>query len=140
MKFCDIWDEIVTQIDAHSRRTRRDNRLLLDYVLNETTGNNEMNKDEMRRLFYSTLDRVISEIDVRFSPQNTKLHAAVLALQPENSKFWDVKIVQSLLDLVDCTSVEAEFDVAKSYVAKFNHDEKTKSTTTKLFFEHCEEL
>ena len=25
-KFCDIWDEVVTQIDAHSRRPRRHNR------------------------------------------------------------------------------------------------------------------
>ena len=24
-KFCDIWDEVVTQIDVHSRRTQRDN-------------------------------------------------------------------------------------------------------------------
>ena len=58
-KFCDIWDEIVTQIDAHSRRTRHDNTLLQDYVVEEATGNNEMNKEEMQRLFYSTLDQVI---------------------------------------------------------------------------------
>ena len=62
-KFCDIWDEVVTQIDGHSRRTRRDNTLLQAYVVEETTGNNKMNKDEMRRLFYSTLDQVINEID-----------------------------------------------------------------------------
>ena len=58
-KFRDIWDEIVTQIDAHSRRTRHDNTLLQDYVVEEATGNNEMNKEEMQRLFYSTLDQVI---------------------------------------------------------------------------------
>ena len=31
-KFCDIWDEVVTQIDAHSRHTRLDNTLLQDHV------------------------------------------------------------------------------------------------------------
>ena len=47
-------------------------------------------------------------------------------------------MMQPLLDLVDRTSVEAEFDVAKKYVAKFNGDEKTKPTTTKLLYEHCD--
>ena len=39
-KFCDAWDEVVTQIDAHSRRARRSNTLLQDYVVKETTKNN----------------------------------------------------------------------------------------------------
>ena len=38
-KFCDMWDEIVTQTDAHTRRTRRDNTLLQDYVVEKTTEN-----------------------------------------------------------------------------------------------------
>ena len=96
----------------------------------------------MRRLFYSTLDQVINEIDVRFSHQNTKLYAALSlsALQPENSNFLDVKIVQPLSDLVNRTNVEAEFAVAKMHVEKFNGNEKTKPTTTKLVSEHCEAL
>ena len=49
-------------------------------------------------------------------------------------------MMQLLLDLVDRTSVEAEFDVAKTYVVKFNIEEKTKPTTTKLLSEHCEAL
>ena len=47
-------------------------------------------------------------------------------------------MVQPLLDLVDCASVEAEIDVATTNFAKFNGDEKTKLTTTKLLSEHCE--
>ena len=77
---------------------------------------------------------------MRFSHQNTKLHAAISALQPENSNFSDVKMVRPLLDLIDRTSVEAEFDIAKTYVAKLNGDEKTNSTTTKLHSEHCKAL
>ena len=94
----------------------------------------------MRRLFNSTLDRVIIKITVHFILQNTKLYAAVSALQPENQNFMDVKMVQPLLDLVDRTSAEAEFDVAKTYVTKFNGDKKTKPTTTKLLSKHCEAL
>ena len=133
-------DEVVTQIDAHSRQTRRDNTLLQGYVVEETTVNNAINKDEMRRLFKSILDQLINEIKLRFSQQNTKLCATVSALQFENSNFLGIKMVQALLDLVDRTSVEAEFDVAKTYVAKLNGDEKTKPTTTKLLSKHCEAL
>ena len=49
-------------------------------------------------------------------------------------------MVQPLLNLVDRTSVVAEFDVAKTYIAKFNGDEKTKPTTIKLLSEDCETL
>ena len=35
---------------------------------------------------------------------------------------------------------EAEFDVAETYVAKFNADEKTKPTATILLSDHCEAL
>ena len=131
-----MWDKVVTHIDTHSRRTRLDNTLLQDYAVKETTGNNQINKEEMWRSFYSTLDQIIYEIDLRFFHQNTKLYAAVSALQPENSNLLDVKIVQSLLDLIDRTSMEAKFDVAETYVAKFNSDEKTQPTTTKLLSEH----
>ena len=49
-------------------------------------------------------------------------------------------MVQPSLDLVDRTCVEAEFYVAKTYVAKLNRNEKTKLTTTKQLSKHCEAL
>ena len=49
-------------------------------------------------------------------------------------------MVHALFDLVDRTSVEAECDVAMTYVATLKGDEMTKPTTTKLFSEHCEAL
>ena len=107
--------------------------MLQDSVIEETTGNSEINKDEMQRLFYSTLDQAINEIDIRFCHQNTKLCTVVSALKPEDSNFLDVKVVQPRLDLVNRTSVEAEFDVAKMYVAKFIGDEKTKPTKPNFF-------
>ena len=44
------------------------------------------------------------------------------------------------MDLADRTSVEAEFDVAKTYVENFNGDGKAKPTTTKLLSKHREAL
>ena len=49
-------------------------------------------------------------------------------------------MVQPFLDLVNRTSVKAEYDAAETYIAKLNDDEKTKSTTTKLLSENCEAL
>ena len=94
----------------------------------------------MRKLLYSRMDQVNNEIDVRFSYQNTKLRVAASAFQHENGNFLDVKTALPLLDLVDLTSAEAEFDVAQTYVAKSNGDEKTKLTTAKLLSEHCKAL
>ena len=59
---------------------------------------------------------------MRFSHLNTKLYAAVSTLQFEDFNFLDVKIVQPLLDLVDGTNMEVEFDVSNTYVAKLNGD------------------
>ena len=78
------------------------------------------------------MDQVINEIGVHFSYQNAKLYAAVSALQLENSNFLDVKMVQPLSNVVDRTSVEAKFALAKTYGAKLNDDGKTKPTTIKL--------
>ena len=47
-------------------------------------------------------------------------------------------MVQPLLDLVDRIGVEAEFDVARTYVAKLKGDEKTKPIIAKLLSELCE--
>ena len=109
-------------------------------MVEKTIGNNEIYKDKSQRLFFSILHQVINKIDVRSSHQNVKPYAAVSALQPENSNFLKVKMGQPLLDLLDGTSVEAEFDVAKTCIAKFNDKEKTKPTTTKLLSEDCEAL
>ena len=87
-KFCDIWDEVVIQIDAHSRQTRRDNTLLQEYVVEETAGNNETNEEELLRLFYSTLDQVTNEVDMRFSHQiqNYKMLSQLFNLKI--APFW----------------------------------------------------
>ena len=107
--------------------------MLQHYVVEETTGNNKINNDEMRKLLYSRMNQVNNEVEVRFSHQNTKLRVAASAFQHENGNFLDVKTALPLLDLVDLTSEETEFDVAETYVAKSNGDEKTKLTTAKLF-------
>jgi len=141
-EFRTMWDEANSQNDAHlrSRRNRRVNTLLADYVIEEATGNIDVNEEEMRRLFYSLLDHVVSKMDVRFNERNSRLFTAVAALQPEHSNFLNAKLVQPILDLAKCTIVESEFIVAKAYIAKLTDDDKPKITITKLLSEHSEVL
>ena len=69
-KYSDIWNEVITQIDAPSKRIRRADALLQNYVVEETTGNNEINEHEMRRSFCSTSDHVVNEMNCCFSQRN----------------------------------------------------------------------
>ena len=48
--------------------------------------------------------------------------------------------MQTYLDVVDRTSVEAELDFAKTYDAILNGNEKAKPTTIQLLSKHCEAL
>ena len=49
-------------------------------------------------------------------------------------------MVKPRLDLAKCAIVEAEFDVAKTHVAKFDGDDKTNVTTVKLLHEQVKHL
>ena len=40
-------NEVVTEIGAHSRQTSHNITLVQNYVVKETTGNNELNKDKI---------------------------------------------------------------------------------------------
>ena len=84
-----MWDKVITQIDALQRRIRPANALLQNYVVEETAGNNETNKYEMWRMFYSTLDHVVNEINFPFSQRNSKLCCYLCALT-ENINLLDV--------------------------------------------------
>ena len=57
-------------------------KLLQDYVVKETTGN-DMNKNKMRRLFYSKMDQVVNKIDMRLATkiQNYMLLSLLLNLK-----------------------------------------------------------
>ena len=61
-----VRDKVITQIEAVSRRKRRADELLQDRVVVETKGNNQINKQETGRLFYSSLDYDFNEIKLRF--------------------------------------------------------------------------
>ncbi|KAK0131285.1 hypothetical protein N1851_034018 [Merluccius polli] len=72
------------------------NKLLAECVVEETTGGNTMDKVELSRLYFSVLDRVLVEMERRFSKCNSKLAAALVALDPESDTFLDVKALQPL--------------------------------------------
>ncbi|KAI9517834.1 hypothetical protein NQZ68_001003 [Dissostichus eleginoides] len=71
---------------------------------------------ECKRLFFSTLDSVIGEMNRRFSERNSQLVEALCALDPENPHFLDVQKVTPLLELTKTTLVESEFAVARNFL------------------------
>ena len=86
------------------------------------------------------METCVNEINLRFSQRDSNLYASVSALHLKITTFWVLKMVKILLDLAKCTTAEAKFVVAKTYIAKSKSDDKPKTTTTSLLFEHSELL
>ncbi|KAF3833302.1 hypothetical protein F7725_026967, partial [Dissostichus mawsoni] len=56
---------------------------LKSWSLEGTTGHRDNDKTELQRLYYSTIDSVLGEMDQRFSERNSQLAKSLAALNPE---------------------------------------------------------
>lgn len=61
------------------------------YVVYDTSEANPVVHGELRRLYYSGLDHISGEMEARLKESNSKLDAALSALDPESATFWDLK-------------------------------------------------
>ncbi|CAL8242214.1 unnamed protein product [Merluccius merluccius] len=93
-----------------------------------------MDKVELRRLYFSVLDHVL--VERRFSERNSKLAAALVALDPESDTFLDVKAVQPLMELTKSTIVEMECIVATQYFARVKKDDDKKKMAVSRLLSH----
>ncbi|KAA0701554.1 hypothetical protein E1301_Tti023537 [Triplophysa tibetana] len=139
-EFCILCDTVTastkdTPVSAKWRRKVNNN--LTEYVVEETTGANIIDKVELRRLYFSALDHILGEIELRFSERNSKFAAALAALDPENETFLDVKSIKPIMDLTNSTIVETECIVAKQYISRIKEEESQQMMTTRrLLSEH----
>jgi len=85
------------------------------YVVEGTTGHRDNDKTELQRLYYSTIDSVLGEMDQRFSECNSQLAKSLAALNPESDTFLDAKAVKHIMDLSGSPVIEAEYEVAKQF-------------------------
>ncbi|KAK9967816.1 hypothetical protein ABG768_002182 [Culter alburnus] len=139
-EFCILCDTVTASTKdtpVSAKRRRQVNKNLTEYVVEETTGANIIDKVELRRLYFSALDHILGEIEVRFSERNSKFAAALAALDPENETFLDVKSIKPIMDLTNSTIVETECIVAKQYISRIKEEESQQMMTTRrLLSEH----
>uniref|UniRef100_A0A671QMD9 DUF4371 domain-containing protein n=1 Tax=Sinocyclocheilus anshuiensis TaxID=1608454 RepID=A0A671QMD9_9TELE len=131
-EFCILWDTITastTDTPVPAKWSRQVNKNLSEYVVEETTGVNVSDKMELRRLYFSALDHILGEMEARFSERNSKLAAAIAALDPENETFLDVKSIEPIMNLTNSTIVETECIVAKQFISRIKTEESQQMMT-----------
>ncbi len=104
------------------KRKRTINKGLQEYLLEESIGQAQGdlgNQEELRRLYYSTLDAVLAEISERFGERNSKLIEALSAFYPQyDSTFLDAQLVQDMMNLTNSEVIHSEFVVARQFLRK----------------------
>ncbi len=115
--FLELWEKADdTEMPRPPKRKRTINKGLQEYRLKESIGQAQGdlgNQEELRRLYYSTLDAVLAEISERFGERNSKLIEALSAFDPQyDSTFLDAQLVQDMMNLTNSEVIHSEFVVA----------------------------
>ncbi len=101
------------------------NKDMDDYLLEETMGQREDDiETKLKRLYYSTVDSVVGEMDQRFGERNSHLYRALAALVLESDSFLDPETVKHIMDLTQSPIVDAEIEVTK-HVLRSQKESKT---------------
>uniref|UniRef100_A0A8C1TJI1 TTF-type domain-containing protein n=1 Tax=Cyprinus carpio TaxID=7962 RepID=A0A8C1TJI1_CYPCA len=121
--FLELWEKADdTEMPRPPKRKRTINKGLQEYLLEESIGQAQGdlgNQQELRRLFYSTLDAVLAEISERFGERNSKLIEALSAFDPQcDSTFLDAQLVQDMMNLTNSEVIHSEFVVARQFLRK----------------------
>ena len=98
------------------------NKNLCGFLVEETVGQPQSDIDEnteFKRSFYSVIDAVRGELDVRFGERSSELIGALAALRPQaEDNFLDQSKVTPLLVLAGTDVVESEYTVAHEFLVK----------------------
>ncbi len=121
--FLELWEKADdTEMPRSPKRKRTINKGLQEYLLEESIGQAQGdlgNQEELRRLYYSTLDAVLAEISERFGERNSKLIEALSAFDPQyDSTFLDAQLVQDMMNLTNSEVIHSEFVVARQFLRK----------------------
>ncbi|KAJ4938373.1 hypothetical protein JOQ06_002993 [Pogonophryne albipinna] len=114
--------------EVHKRR-RRANPTMDGYVVEGTKGHRYNDKTELQRLYYSTIDSVLGEMDQRFSERNSQLAKSLAALNPESDPFLDAKAVKHIMDLSGSPTCNAPHKKGPAGSTAFERDLTRKCTT-----------
>lgn len=84
-------------------------------------------KTELHRLYYSTIDSLLGEMDNRFSERNSKLASALVALDPESDTLVHVKAVKHIMDLLQSPRIESTKVLNSFSDHKNNHSQSRRN-------------
>uniref|UniRef100_A0A3B1J476 DUF4371 domain-containing protein n=1 Tax=Astyanax mexicanus TaxID=7994 RepID=A0A3B1J476_ASTMX len=116
-EFEKLWVNCGSTEPAPPKRKRVVATSLQQYVVEGSLGQHEDNNEqECKRLYFSTIDSVLGEMDARFNERNSQLMDGLSALDPGSPNFMDVGKVKPLLDLTKTDMVEAQFAVANQFL------------------------
>ncbi len=91
-------DSLLKSITPKRRGTG--NKKMDDYLVEDMTGQREDGiETELKRLYYSTVDSVVGEMDQRFGERISHLYYALAALDPKSDSFLDPKTVKHIIDM-----------------------------------------
>ena len=107
-----------------------------DFVIYTTTGRRKEigGADSMRRmLYYPTVDRMLSEMKSRFSPQNEAVMMGINACNPSSDTFLELKPLRKLATHYSMELFEAEVAVGKNLIRALQMKETKKFTMEKVY-------
>lgn len=99
-----------------AKRTKK-RKLMDDFITDSTTGQREdaNNSQSLRtKVYYPTLDRMISEMTARFSPQSDSLMQGIHACCPASKTFMEFKQLKKISTHYNWQLNEAQVSVARN--------------------------
>ena len=129
--------ELMKASNITSTAPRRNKRKKMDdYYKTETTGRREeaSDSDSFRRsLFYPTLDRMISELESRFSEESEEVLRGVDACNPSSEYFLDLKHLHGFAEFYKIELRDEEVAVVKTFINALQKKEDRKFTMEELY-------
>ena len=107
----------IATVESRPRRNKR--KLMDEYLVDVTTGQREelSTSDTMRaHLFYPTIDRMITEMTDRFSPQCDNVMLGIQACNPCSDSFLNITDLRGLATHYQVEIYEPEVAVGKNYI------------------------
>ena len=110
--------------------------MLDDYLCETSTGRRDeiSDCDSMRtKLYYPTIDRMISEMDARFSPKSECVYLGIHACNPSSTTFLEVKDLRKLATHYELEFFEPEVPVAKKVIEALQLKSQSKFNMEKVY-------
>ena len=138
----ELYNDTMTMMQQNNLRTNRpqgrNKKRKMDdhFVFTTTTGRRDEISDgnAMRtKLYYPTLDRMISEMKSRFSPQCDDVMLGIDACNPSSESFLDIDQLRKLSSHYNMELFDPEVTVAKNFIKAMQLNDEKKFSMEKVY-------